>query len=771
MERGVSEAREISLRNGAKRSRSAPSRTASIARRGLSWLPWQSLVGRVARGYGFIDPATVLQRLRRFAKPSDVGEPIELLRAGVVFHARGLINTRAIQFNLDWVWPYWVEQQFNPNSDSFIPRAFSFSHINLTHRNWTAVGLPDLPHYPIVDPRGLITPLFDGWSLDFWLLPDGQALLPSKCPHAEQSIGTGKNLSVRTRVADGQLAINSEVSMEEDERGPCCVIRVQASGGSNGHLVVAARPYNPEGVSFIDSIQTTSDDRGWLINGHDRVEFSHAPDRTAVACYETGDVFHALEAEPARKEIECPVGMATAAALFPSKAIDIRIPIATSSQHTSWRKPDTDPWREEVDTCARLQIPDERLQRLYDIAVRTVILHSPGEVFPGPYTYKRFWYRDAALILNSLITLGAAERTGRALDLFPRGQLRDGYFRSQDGEWDSNGQVLWIMHRYIALSGEDLPAEWIPIIERGARWIVGKRMGAASAHPGLLPAGFSAEHLGPNDFYYWDDFWGVAGLRAAAELLNASNPAAAGEFRSAADDFMGTILRSVDRALPRTGGAIPAAPDRRMDSGAVGSLVADFPLHLLPVGDPRALKCVEWLLANSFVRGGFFQNMIHSGINAYLTLHVAQVLLRAGDQRAHQLIDAVAALASPTGQWPEAIHPRTLGGCMGDGQHVWAAAEWILMMRNLFVREESGTLVIGSGIRPEWLEGRKPVSIENTLTPYGNVSIRLEPDASGAVRLRIDATWRGARPRLDIRIPDRVAHPVDEQTYLLRKQD
>ena len=68
---------------------------------------------------------------------------------------------------------------------SFVPRAFSFSHINLTHRNWTAVGLPDLPVYPIVDPRGLVTPLYDGWSLDFWIVAEnGRCLLPSKLADA-----------------------------------------------------------------------------------------------------------------------------------------------------------------------------------------------------------------------------------------------------------------------------------------------------------------------------------------------------------------------------------------------------------------------------------------------------------------------------------------------------------------------------------------------------------------------------------------------------------
>ena len=29
-------------------------------------------------------------------------------------HLRGLLNTLAIQSNRDWVWPFWVERQFDP---------------------------------------------------------------------------------------------------------------------------------------------------------------------------------------------------------------------------------------------------------------------------------------------------------------------------------------------------------------------------------------------------------------------------------------------------------------------------------------------------------------------------------------------------------------------------------------------------------------------------------------------------------------------------------
>src|SRR4030067_1017945 len=54
-----------------------------------------------------------------------------------------------------------------------------------------------------------------------------------------------------------------------------------------------------------------------------------------------------------------------------------------------------------------------------------------------------------------------------------------------------------------------------------------------------LSAGFSAVHLGPYDYYYWDDFWGVAGLRAAAWLLDAlGEPGTAADFRREADGFL-----------------------------------------------------------------------------------------------------------------------------------------------------------------------------------------------------------------------------------------
>jgi hypothetical protein len=720
------------------------------------WIPWKFLVQRAARSYGVIDPIDLLARLRRFAQPSEVQEPIELLRAGIVFHARGLINTRVIQHNLDWIWPYWVEKQFDPGDVAFIPRGFSFSHVNLTHRNWTAVGLTDMAIYPIVDPHGLITPLYDGWSLDVWIISSkGRKLLPSKLDRIDQQLAFEPQPTVRTIGDREGMHLTVDVTAENLQSGPTLIGRLKGRSKSGGWIVVALRPYNPEGIQFIETATYEPQPPRWRVNNEATVSFSERPAQVLFSDYDDGDVIHKIGRSATGRQVKCDVGMATAAALFElpadiDRVLELRVPLSEElrREQMPWPSPHNS-WESALADAARLEVPDTRIRFLYAAALRTLILLSAVDIKPGPYTYRRFWFRDACLMLNAMLAAGFGRRCRRVLESFFPRQKRSGYFQSQEGEWDSNGQVLWILDRFQQLTGGQLPQPWIHAVAKGADWILKKRTSPdkGAAHAGLLPAGFSAEHLGPNDFYYWDDFWGLAGLTAAARLTKAER------LQEAAADFRAAIFRSI-AAIPehRKKGAIPASPYRRMDAGAVGSLVADYPLQLVAPGDPRISRTVEFLMDNCFHSGGFFQDMIHSGINAYLTLGIAQTLLRSADPRFRRLLETVAALASPTGQWPEAIHPHTGGGCMGDGQHGWAAAEWVMMIRNLFVREEGRRLIVGGGIFPEWLAGDRDVGFGPTPTPFGPVEIRILRRDHDRFLL-FDGHWRNGPPPVEVRIP------------------
>ncbi len=739
------------------------------------WLPLRFILRRAAHSQGFLDPIELLARLRSFAQPSEVGEPVELLRAGAIFHARGLINSKIIQHNLDWVWPYWIVRQYDPSDDSFLPRAFSLSHINLTNRNWTAVGYPDCDELPLVDPRGMLTPFFDGWSLDCWLLThDGKTLIPSKTMCCDQTQTMGDTLSIRTSTQQEDLAITTEASVELQHGKPVCRLSITSGSKNPAWLALTLRPLNPEGISFIDKVSLSKDRRQWTVDGEQRIEFSSPAAHHFVSDYGQGDVFGLLQrfqrshsngdkhdnshtAPVEQTEGRCDVGLVTAAALFPldsngASQLSVSVPL----QKTPNSALQEQAWIKEYEGACQLRCPEQRYQLLYDAAVTSLVLHSPHDVFPGPYTYKRFWFRDAAFIIHALLCVNMSDRAERALKKFPPRQTTMGYFRSQEGEWDANGEVLWILHRYELLTGKQLAETWLHSIQRGARWISRKRLPQVidSPHAGLLPPGFSAEHLGLNDYYYWDDFWGEAGLRAAVELLANRDPETSITCWQEAENFAAAIERSLQSCEQRLGRpAMPASPYRRLDAGAIGSLAVGYPLQNCAADDRRLLDSVEYLLDNCFVNNAFFQDMIHSGLNAYLTLEVAQVLLRAGDPRYLTLIDEVADLATSTGQWPEAIHPRTGGGCMGDGHHVWASAEWVLMIRNCFVREEGSRLLLCAGVPERWLDQEESISFGPAPTEFGAVTITLSSRSISEVLITWDAQWRVRPEILEIRLP------------------
>jgi hypothetical protein len=131
-----------------------------------------------------------------------------------------------------------------------------------------------------------------------------------------------------------------------------------------------------------------------------------------------------------------------------------------------------------------------------------------------------------------------------------------------------------------------------------------------------------------------------------------------------------------------------------------------------------------------------------------------QALLRAGDPRYFQLIRDTAAMATSAGQWPEAIHPHTMGGCMGDGHHVWASAEWVLMMRSLFIREEDRMLILGSGLPEDWLRSGKTLSFGPSPTNCGTLTVTVKPSEAG-VRVSWEGKWHATPTCVMVKLPGR----------------
>jgi len=710
-----------------------------------------------------------LSTFQRLGERLDLESPGELLPIGARTVFRALRTRGAAQIGPDWVWPYWLENQLAPTSPAFVPRGHLPFLTNVTARNWTAIGNVASPWEPIVDPRGLVTTWFDGWSLDWWIGADDRWYVPSReSPSRMRQCLVDASPVVETamRIPSGEAVHRAYTIVGEDE---LAIVEIENRSRVPFAVAFAVRPYNPEGLAVIERIEV-HDGTTVTVDGRVALLLPKAPSRVAASTFHEGDsataVMDGTATTPDRfpKRLRDVAGMAQAAFIYPlPHTATLRVALPIVAAHRTRRRgltrrrverapsyPATIPasdhvargWAAHSSGGMRLVLPDERMQAAVDANCRhLLVLHDGAEITPGPSTYHRFWFRDAAFLLAALDRFGFHAQAAEVLASYPGRQRVDGFFLSQPREWDANGCALWALAEHWRLTRDrELLDAVIGSVAKGAHWIDRKRGARRRRAPelyGLLPAGISAEHLGPFDYFYWDDFWGVAGLRSAADLLTAAGEIAAAEdAHRAADSFWADVKASLGIVASRLGTeAMPAGPRRRIDAGVIGSLVACDPLRLLSGDDPRVRATVD-VIRERFVLGdAFYQAISHTGLGTYLTMQVAEVELAAGDRRALSRLRWLMDAATSTWTWPEAIHPRLPGGCMGDGHHGWAAADFLSFVRNMLVRETDDAqpgLALSTMIPDDWW-GRG-LEVHNAPTHFGKLSY--------AVR------WHGDRPAL-----------------------
>jgi hypothetical protein len=673
--------------------------------------------------------------------------PTELIPLNSIQLARGLLNFAVIQGSLDWVLPFWAERQYDPDDRAFVPRSHLGLSVNVTHRNWTAIGNPDCAAEPIVDPCGLIMPLHNGWTLDTWAVVDGVAHFPSRCETVYQRLINDLPV-VETRFSAGR----AEVTLISYTDGGMLVHNASVRSVSQRlsvRLAFAIRPFNPEGVALLHHLDYRQGARTIKVEDEIDLSFSRVPDRVFCSTYAEGDSATALtEVLPGgdRLSAHCEAGLANGFAAFDlnlredgPETITVTIPLETDAAVVAPVDAGgvIQSWRDRLAAGTQLEVPEARIASVFRASMSTLLMFTDGtSITPGPFTYHQFWFRDAPYMLLALNRLGFAGVSRRIIETFPLRQERSGYFRSQQGEWDSNGQVLLSIWQYVLYGNDPGLAEALfHPMQRAVRWIDRSRLSGPAvghAHVGLLPAGLSAEHLGLSDFYFWDNFWSVAGLEAfirTCELLDRSEQALG--VRRVVAGYREDLGRSIATAQTRFGlDAIPAGPYRDGDCGMIESCCAWYPLQIYGGDDPRCVQTTAFLSGHYMKQGMFFQHFIHSGMNAYLSLHLAECLLYAGDREGFwRMVSGVLDHASPTWNYPEAIHPLTLGGAMGDGHHGWAAAEIVLALRNAFVYELWNTtddpydLVLLGGIPVSWFSKGLDFGIHNAPIPGGTLSI------------------------------------------------
>lgn len=354
--------------------------------------------------------------------------------------------------------------------------------------------------------------------------------------------------------------------------------------------------------------------------------------------------------------------------------VDVRLPIDDyrgTADVNELRTPGADQleqanrqfWTDKLDASGvQAELPP-RVTHLFDVfrasRANVLILADHGTIHPGPTIYDSFWVRDSsvegiAAALAGDTDLAATQFGEKYPAVFNIGNQLIGPVRAHgffggeheknDHEWDSNGQALWAFGRYDRLAG---PAAafgarmFAPYILDGARWIRDNRTPF-----GLLPSGWSAEHLGEKDKpHYWDDLWAAAGLYEAARVAERIGAPQVPELwaifddvkRATADSIRWILGEQAARGMWET--FVPTGPGDvgRLDSTMVGALAYFHPcrLHMgakLGADIDRAFRLTLETIWSHFVTGGGFRHdAAWNAYAPYLTLQLAHAFLYLGD--------------------------------------------------------------------------------------------------------------------------------------------
>lgn len=627
-----------------------------------------------------------------------------------------------------------------------------------------------------VEPGNGFSPGVWTCGITAWIAIDGQFYTPDLLEDKDISWSFGRNgvppIVESCWPAGGKVHVESKLAHlggEGAEGADFCQIRLSSEQSASGEFCIVLRDTGPAGGK-IDTLQWDKNTHTLMVNNTLRLSAEQRPAECAILeaddrsdspmavlrypfCLDKGSLFsvsfraeHGFANRQFGKELPL---------LRPHQGISV-------AQGFEYSKAQ---WKEAVP--ARIFSPDERLERVWQQECFHILSAMEcGLPRIGAVNYPLFWLRDGVIVLRALDLMGRHDLARMGNEALSTLLFSGGF----GAEADAPGEGIWALVSHARLT-KDLP--WLkrvfPLIERRVEII--ESMTAAEKPirlvgenripfyidtPGInllcYPAVNGTIH-GRMDWHTPDFFincWAQCGLRLASEAARIlAREDEAGRWAALAqklDEAMKTEL------LPRYGNE----RDPIITPYPTGALLSSL--------DDVREKFGEWYAENRLNPDGS-----RNPEPLWTYFEAAQIhnaILLGFREEAWTSLDGMLA---PRGTFDVSAYPE---GCAGGGEalpfgnggvvrgwldaqraeagnmpHNWTSAELVNLLRDMFVREECGCLVLGTGVPKNWLVAGARFGAENMPTDFGLVSYT----ATVGVQGRVELDYRGPENyRLDL---------------------
>lgn len=390
-------------------------------------------------------------------------------------------------------------------------------------------------------------------------------------------------------------------------------------------------------------------------------------------------------------------------------------------------------WRGALSGAMRIALPEAKASDTYRTSLVNMLeARTPraGGVAQSVnlLNYHSFYLRDSAMIDEAYLLAGLAGVVRENLGYVAKFQQPDGLYMSQPEQYDGFGEALWSYAEYARREGGAAYARTVlPAVFRAMGWLASERR---SDPLGLMPFSHTYDNEQTPGHLAGDDFWAYAGAAGAVELARlAGRPDLAARWADDAASLRRAIRRAVRAAAGRTHGAIPPALD--LPGGYTwGNLWAAWPTGTLGPADPAVVATIR--AARRRFREGIatYGRLLHG----YLGFRVLETDLLGGRQAlvVRGLDDELAHTTATDGGFEFALRYGAPGARDDLTPHGWWAAEYVLLLRNMLVREDRGDVRLASALSPAWVRPGRTLSVRGAPTLSGPVSFTLRGTPAGA---------------------------------------
>lgn len=430
-------------------------------------------------------------------------------------------------------------------------------------------------------------------------------------------------------------------------------------------------------------------------------------------------------------------------------------------------------WQSADVPFGKVRVPDPALQAVLDESLRTLyqareVIDGHGQFQPGFSLYRGLWTGDAAYQAELAYVLGDRARAMETLDAVLAHQTDSGLFEVMRPFtfWRESAQAVWMFARLARLAEADpagrayVAQKWDDVL-RGVEALRRARASTLSTgapYDGLFPPAFSDGGIGEIGAEYSSVLWTMTALRELARVAPAYGRDAD---VPALDAFRNDLRSSFDAAFARDARTdahghryLPVSvgktgPDEVPTLAQWAALEAHLFTDLFPVGGPYqrgTLGIMEDASQQGLpVSTGWLRGGVWAGFGFLVG---ANELLVGNDERAADILYAMANHASPVGTWVEEQPLVGAGNRLaGDMPHTWHSTVFVRMAINLLALDHGDDLHLLGAIPAEWLRPGATASLNDVATVAGPLTLTLAVSRDGrTATLRTSAVGTTTTP-------------------------